>query len=118
MKININKKFQLFDDHWNPKIVAELNGQAVKLAKVQGEFVWHSHENEDEMFYVIKGLLTINFRDKSVEVGEGEMIVIPKGVEHKPVAKEEVWMMIFEPSEIKHTGDVQSDLTVQKFDWI
>lgn len=117
-KINIKEKFTLFNDHWSPKIIGELNGQQVKLAKVQGEFIWHSHENEDELFYIIKGNLKLEFRDKIVELGPGEMYIIPKGVEHKPIAEGEVHLMLFEPAATKHTGDVKHKLTVEKLDWI
>jgi mannose-6-phosphate isomerase-like protein (cupin superfamily) len=116
--VNINQKFGLFHDHWSPKIIGELNGQEVKLAKVKGEFVWHDHKNEDELFFIVKGKLKIEFRDKTVELNEGEMIVVPKGVEHRPIAEEEVWIMLFEPAEIKHTGEVKHELTVDKYDKI
>ncbi len=111
--INLNQKFSLFNEHWSPKIIGELNGQAIKLAKVKGEFVWHNHQEEDELFFVIKGKLKIEFADKTVEINEGEMIIVPKGVEHKPVAEEEVLLMLFEPYTIKHTGEVKSELTVE-----
>jgi mannose-6-phosphate isomerase-like protein (cupin superfamily) len=117
-KINLDKKFDLVKDLWNPRVIAELSGQQVKISKVKGEFVWHDHKNEDELFYIIKGTLKMMFRDKTVEVKEGEMIVVPMGVEHKPVADEEVWMMLFEPNNIKHTGDVVSDLTLHNYEKI
>lgn len=113
--INIKEKFELFNDHWSPKIVGALNGQEVKLAKIQGEFVWHNHEHEDELFYIVKGTLIMEFRDKTLEFSEGEMIIVPKGVDHKPVAKEEVWVMLFEPAAIKHTGNVEHELTVKTY---
>ena len=116
--INLTQKFSLFNDHWSPKIVGELNGQEIKLAKVKGEFVWHNHENEDELFFVVKGKLKIAFIDKTVEINEGEMLVVPKGIEHKPIAEEEVLLILFEPKNIKHTGDVKSKLTVEKYDRI
>lgn len=116
--INLIKKFNLFSDHWSPKIIATLNGQAVKLAKVKGEFVWHDHKNEDELFFVVKGRLNIHFRDHVAELGEGEMLVVPKGVEHMPVAEEETWLMLFEPIAIKHTGDVKHGVTVENCDRI
>ncbi|MDJ0645944.1 MAG: cupin domain-containing protein [Flavobacteriaceae bacterium] len=116
--VNIKEKFDLFDEHWSPKIIGQLNGQDVKLAKIQGEFVWHDHKDEDELFYIIKGSLVLEFRTKSVTLNKGEMIIVPKGVEHKPIAKEEVWVLLFEPSNIKHTGDVQHALTKEKFDKI
>ena len=116
--INVKEKFGLFSDQWSPKVIGELNGQHVKLAKVEGEFVWHSHEHEDELFYIIKGTLIMELRDKTLTLNEGEMCIIPKGVEHRPIAKEEVWIMLFEPAQIKHTGEVQHELTVEKYDWI
>ena len=116
--INIQDKLSLINDLWNPRVIAELNGQQVKIAKVKGEFVWHDHQEEDELFYVIKGKLKLEFRDKMVEVNEGEMIVVPIGVEHRPIAEEEVWIMLFEPAKIKHTGEVKSDLTVDKYEKI
>ncbi|MDW3648715.1 MAG: cupin domain-containing protein [Bacteroidia bacterium] len=116
--INLDQKFSLFQDQWSPKVVAELNGQEVKLAKVQGEFVWHDHEDEDELFFVVKGELTIEFRDRTEVIKAGEMIVVPRGVEHKPIAKEEVWIMLFEPAQIKHTGEVDHELTVKDYDKI
>ena len=117
-KLNINAKFHLFDDHWNPKIIGQLNGQDVKIAKVQGEFVWHNHKDEDELFYVIKGRLQIEFRDKVVSLDAGEMLIVPRGVDHKPVADEEVWLMLFEPSSTKHTGEVKSEMTKEHFERI
>jgi len=117
-KINIQQKFGLFNDHWSPRIIGGLNGQHVKLAKVKGEFVWHDHKDEDELFYIVKGKLRIEFRDKTVELSEGEMIIVPKGVEHKPVAEDEVWLMLFEPAATKHTGEVESELTVREQGWI
>ena len=110
--INVKEKLDLFNDLWSPKVIGELNGQQVKLAKVKGEFVWHDHANEDELFYVLKGTLNIEFRDKTVALNEGEMLVVPKGVEHKPFAEEEAWVMLFEPKSTKHTGDVQHEITV------
>lgn len=116
--INVEKKLDLIKDLWNPKVIAELNGQQVKIAKVKGDFVWHDHKDEDELFYVLKGKLIMEFRDKKVPVNEGEMIVVPKGVEHRPIAEEEVCIMLFEPDNIKHTGDVKSDLSVDSYEKI
>ncbi len=116
--INVEKKFNLVQDYWNPRVIAELNGQHVKIAKVKGEFVWHDHADEDELFFVIKGNLIIEFRDKIVELQEGEMLVVPKGIEHRPIAKEEVWIMLFEPNNIKHTGETKSEMTVDRFEKI
>jgi len=116
--INLNEKFNLFTEQWSPKIIGQLNGQDVKLAKLEGEFVWHDHAHEDELFYIIKGSLQIEFRDKMITLNEGEMLVIPKGVEHKPIAKAEVWVLLFEPSNIKHTGEIQHELTKESFEKI
>lgn len=110
-KVNIAQKLSLFTEHWSPKIVGELNGQQVKLVKLKGEFVWHQHDHEDELFYVISGVLTMQFRDKTVMVNEGEFIIVPSGVEHRPVAEEEVAVMLFEPASTLNTGDAESDLT-------
>jgi mannose-6-phosphate isomerase-like protein (cupin superfamily) len=116
--INLNEKFGLFNEHWTPKIIGELNGQAVKLAKVQGEFIWHDHAHEDELFFILKGSLKIEFRDKTLVLKEGEMLIIPRGVEHKPIAEEEVWLMLFEPISTKHTGEVKHELTVEEYEKI
>jgi mannose-6-phosphate isomerase-like protein (cupin superfamily) len=117
-KINLQDKLGLFKETWTPKIISEVNGQQVKLAKLHGEFVWHNHAKEDELFYVIKGELIIRFRDSEVLLKPGEMIVVPAGVDHKPIAHEEVHVMLIEPAAIKHTGDVQHALTKGKLDWI
>ncbi|MEO1049878.1 MAG: cupin domain-containing protein [Bacteroidota bacterium] len=117
-KINIKEKFGLFNEHWTPKIIGELNGQYVKLAKVQGEMVWHSHEHEDELFYILKGTLKMHLRDKTVELNAGDMYIVPKGVEHMPEAEEEVHLMLFEPKATKHTGEVESELTDNDQKWI
>lgn len=116
--VNVKEKFDLFTDQWSPKVIGELNGQHVKIAKVQGEFVWHDHAQEDELFYIIKGTLKIEFRDRVETLHPGEMLIIPRGVEHKPIAAEEVWLMLFEPSNTKHTGDVETDLTVKEYEQI
>ncbi len=120
MPINIFQKFSLFDKLWTPHIIGELNGQYVKLCKLKGEFVWHKHENEDELFMVFKGTLIMDFRDgKSAEVNEGEILIVPKGVEHRPHTNGEiVFNLLFEPKETLHTGNVQSEMTVQNLDWI
>lgn len=110
-KVNLLQKFELVTEYWNPKIVGELNGQQVKLAKFKGEFVWHHHEGEDEAFFVMKGSFRMEFRDKVVELNEGEMIIVPRGVEHKPVAEEEVWLMLFEPAATVNTGNVVNEKT-------
>ena len=110
-KITISKKLSLFNDYWNPRIVGELNGQQVKLVKFKGEFVWHKHDNEDEMFYVLDGILKMELRDKTIEVGKNEFLIVPKGVEHKPVAENEVSVMLFEPATTLNTGDERGELT-------
>ena len=114
-KVNIGEKLALFSDHWNPRVVGELNGQHIKLVKFQGEFVWHDHAAEDELFLVVRGSFRMDFRDRSVTLREGEFIIVPRGVEHRPVAEQEVEVMLFEPAEIKHTGDVESELTVHDY---
>jgi len=110
-KVNIKNKLSLFSDHWNPRIVGELNGQQVKLAKLKGEFVWHKHDEEDELFYVLEGKLKIEFRDKTIELHKNEFLIVPKGVEHKPVADEEVSIMLFEPASTLNTGNVKGEMT-------
>jgi mannose-6-phosphate isomerase-like protein (cupin superfamily) len=114
-KVNLAEKLTAVTEHWRPKIVAELNGQEVKVVKVKGEFVWHHHEHEDEMFLVLKGALRIDFRDRSVELGPGELVVVPKGVEHRPAAEEEVELQLFEPANLLNTGNVEHpELTAPK----
>ena len=110
-KINILSKYKKFEAIWSPHCIAELNDQKVLLAKVNGKFVWHSHKDEDELFYVIKGKLYMEYRDKKVEVLPGEMIVVPKGVEHRPSAKIETWILLFEPTSTKHTGNLITEIT-------
>lgn len=109
--VNVKDKLVLIDDYWNPRIVGELNGQHVKLVKFKGEFVWHKHDNEDEMFYVISGFFDMHFRDKVERISKGEFIIVPKGVEHKPVADEEVSVMLFEPATTLNTGDKLNQFT-------
>ncbi|WP_298262894.1 cupin domain-containing protein [uncultured Lutibacter sp.] len=116
--INLLEKFQLFSEHWTPKKIGELNGQQVLLAKLKGEFIWHTHEHEDELFLIIKGKLKIVFKDTTIELNEGEMYIIPKGIAHKPIAEEEVHVLLFEPLEIKLTGNITSNLTVKTFETI
>ena len=111
-KVNIADKLARFSDHFQPKIVGELNGQHVKLVKFQGEFVWHSHEAEDEMFMVLRGAFDMQFRDRTVRIGEGEFLVVPRGVEHCPKAESEVSLMLFEPAGTVNTGTAGGDLTV------
>ena len=110
-KVNIAEKFSLFNDYWNPRIIGELNGQHIKIVKIEGEFVWHLHEKEDEMFLVISGILKIEFRDKIIEIKLNEFIIVPKGVEHKPVADSEVLIMLFEPNTTINTGNSKGELT-------
>jgi mannose-6-phosphate isomerase-like protein (cupin superfamily) len=117
-KVNLSKKFNMFNEYWAPHIVGELNGQYVKLAKFKGEFVWHSHENEDELFLVIKGTLRIELKNGSVTINQGEFYIVPKGVEHKPVADEEVHVMLLEPKSTEQTGGIESDLLKEKQPWI
>lgn len=109
--INLAEKLSLFNDHWAPRQVGELNGQAVKIAKVKGEFIWHNHKDEDELFLIIKGTLKIELEGETKILHEGEMLIIPKGVEHRPVAEEEVHLMLFEPISTLHTGGKQHELT-------
>ena len=118
--INIMNKFSLFNEEWTPKIIGELNDQYVKLCKLKDDFVWHSHENEDELFMVFKGTLLMEFRDgRIVEIKEGEILIVPKGVEHRPHTNGDiVFNLLFEPKSTLHTGDVQSELTVKDLDWI
>lgn len=105
-KISLDEKFGLFDEHWRPKVVAGLNGQEVKLVKVQGIFPWHRHEREDEMFLVWRGRFRVEFRDRVVELDPGEFLVVPHGVEHRTAADEEAEVLVFEPAEVRNTGDV------------
>jgi mannose-6-phosphate isomerase-like protein (cupin superfamily) len=117
-KVNIGENLALISDHWNPRVAGELNGQHVKLVKFQGEFVWHDHAAEDEMFLVVRGSFRMEFRDRSVTLNAGEFLIVPRGVEHRPVAEQEVEVLLFEPAEIKHTGDVESELTVHAYERI
>lgn len=121
-KVNVSEKLAAFKEHWSPKIVGELNGQHVKLAKLQGEFVWHFHEHEDELFLIVRGELEMDWRDESGEhsvvLGEGEFLIVPRGVEHRPRATEETHLMLFEPVSTLHTGNVRSDRTVNSPEWI
>ena len=110
-KINLAEKFSCFFDHWHPRIVGELNGQHVKLAKLLGEFIWHSHENEDELFLVTRGVLRMEFRDRQIEIQAGEFLIVPRGVEHRPVAEHEVHVVLFEPGSTINTGNVKDERT-------
>lgn len=105
-KVNLNEKFAAFSEHWRPKIVAELNGQEIKLAKFKGEFVWHQHANEDELFLVWRGCMRVEFRDRAVELNAGEFLVVPRGIEHRTTAIDETEVVLFEPAATRNTGDV------------
>jgi mannose-6-phosphate isomerase-like protein (cupin superfamily) len=110
-KVNITEKLSQFTDHWNPRIIGELNGQQVKAAKLKGEFFFHHHEHEDELFLVIKGTLKMEFRDKTVFINPGEFLIVPRGVDHKPVAEEEVELLLFEPTSTLNTGNIENERT-------
>ncbi len=117
-KVNLAEKLSRFNDHWNPKVVGELNGQHVKLVKFSGPFTWHHHDAEDEMFLVVRGRFRMEFRHRHVWLDEGEFIIVPKGVEHRPVADEEVHVLLFEPATTLNTGNVVNERTVAKLDRI
>lgn len=117
-KINLLEKFELFSEYWSPKIIGELNGQQVKLVKFKGEFVFHHHDNEDESFMVVKGKFKMEYLDKTVEINEGEIVIVPRSVEHKPVAEEEVWVMLFEPASTLNTGNVVNEKTKTQLETI
>lgn len=116
--INLLNKFKLFSDQWSPKIIGALNGQYVKLAKVEGPFVWHDHKEEDELFLVVKGTLEMHLESGIKILNEGEMLIVPRGVTHKPVAQEECWILLFEPASTKNTGDLENDRTVTQLEQI
>lgn len=117
-KINLTDKLNLFSDHWNPRIIGELNGQHVKIAKLKGEFVWHKHEAEDEMFLVLKGELKMEFRNKTITLKENEFLIVPKGTEHRPVADVEVSLLLFEPAGTLNTGDHLNERTRSDLEWL
>jgi mannose-6-phosphate isomerase-like protein (cupin superfamily) len=117
-KVSVSEKLATFADHWKPRIVAELNGQHVKVVKLKGEFVWHQHELEDELFLVLKGHLRMEFRERSVCLAEGELLVVPRGVEHRPVADEEAHVLLFEPASTVNTGNVSDARTVRQLERI
>jgi mannose-6-phosphate isomerase-like protein (cupin superfamily) len=119
-KVNLSEKFSKINEHWHPYIISELNENYVKLAKVKGELVWHKHDNEDELFVVLQGTLILDFRDQTIEVKAGEILTVPKGVEHRPRTHdgEEVLLMLIEPKETKHTGDLIMEKTVTQLEWI
>jgi mannose-6-phosphate isomerase-like protein (cupin superfamily) len=110
-KVNIEEKLSLISDHWNPRIAGELNGQLVKLVKFKGEFTWHKHDNEDELFFVLKGNFKMELRDETITINENEFFIVPKGVEHRPVAEEEVAVMLFEPASTLNTGNIENEFT-------
>lgn len=118
-QFNITQKFDLINEHWVPKIVAELNGQYIKLAKIKDELIWHKHDNEDEMFLVVKGTLIMNFKDSTSITQPGEVLIVPKGTEHLPATNgEEVWIMLMEPMSTKHTGEIVHERTINDLEWI
>jgi mannose-6-phosphate isomerase-like protein (cupin superfamily) len=117
-KVNLTEKFTLFQEYWSPKIVGELNDSYIKLAKLKGEFVWHHHDDEDELFLVVKGKLLIKLRDRDIWLEEGEFVVIPRGVEHLPIAQEEVHVILLEPKTTLNTGNVQNERTVENVERI
>jgi len=117
-KVNLKNKFNLFSAYWTPKILGEVNGSYVKIFKAKGEFVRHSHQNEDEFFLVVKGQLNIKLQDKEIQLKEGEFFIVPKGVEHMPYANEEAHVLLFEPKEVINTGNTTSEKTVENPEWI
>ena len=117
-KVNLAQKFSLTQDYWSPKIVGELNDSYVKLAKLKGEFIWHHHETEDELFLVVKGNLLIKLRDRDILLEEGEFVIIPKGVEHLPIAEKEAHVLLLEPKTTLNTGNVYGEKTVENVEWI
>ena len=117
-KVNLAEKLERFEEYWSPRIVGELNDQYVKLVKVKGEFIWHKHDNEDEMFLVLKGRLVLEMRGETIVLNEGEFFIVPRGVEHKPVADEETHVLVFEPKTTLNTGEVRNERTVEKLERI
>lgn len=117
-KVNIAQKFAQFSDHWNPRIAGELNGQHVKLARLSGEFIWHKHDHEDELFLVVQGQLKMELRDKTITIDPGEFLIVPRGVEHKPVAEQEVQVLLFEPATTVNTGDLKNERTRENLERI
>ena len=113
-KVNLAEKLSRIDDHWNPRLLGELNGQHVRIVKLLGEFVWHHHEEEDELFLVLEGKLTLQFRDGDVELEPGELLIVPRGVEHRPVCEQEVSVLLFEPASTLNTGNLRNERTVEK----
>ena len=117
-KINFKSKFQKFDDHWSPKVIAEMNDYQFKLVKIKDDFVWHKHDDTDEVFIVLEGIIYIEFEDETIEINEGEMIVVPRGTKHKPYANEEAKIMLVEPVGVVNTGDNENELTAPNDEWI
>ncbi len=117
-KVNLRERLSRIPDHWHPRIVGELNGQHVKLAKLHGEFTWHSHENEDELFLVLDGSLRMELRDRAIDIEPGEFLIVPRGVEHRPVAAEEVQVLLFEPAGTLNTGDADDPRTIEEPEWL
>jgi mannose-6-phosphate isomerase-like protein (cupin superfamily) len=115
-KVNVAEKFASIPEAWKPRIAGELNGQMVKLGKFEGEFVWHHHENEDELFFVVKGRFRMELRDRNIWLEEGEFLVVPRGVEHRPVAEQEAWVLLFEPASTLNTGNVQNERTLRELE--
>lgn len=113
-KVNLREKLSQISDHWNPRIAGELNGQQVKLVKFLGSFLWHHHDDEDELFLVVKGRFRMELRDRTIELEEGEFLIVPRGVEHRPVADEEVQVLLFEPASTLNTGNVENERTVRE----
>tara|TARA_B100000902_G_scaffold395061_1_gene452797 strand:- start:75 stop:434 length:360 start_codon:yes stop_codon:yes gene_type:complete len=117
-KINFKSKFQKFEDHWSPKVIAEMNDYQFKLVKIKNDFVWHKHDDTDEVFIVLEGMIYIEFEDETIEINEGEMIVVPRGTKHKPYANEEAKIMLVEPAGVVNTGDNESELTAPNDEWV
>ena len=117
-KINFKSKFDKFNDHWSPKVIAEMNDYQFKLAKIKDDFIWHEHKDTDEVFIVISGVIWIEFKDETIQINTGEMIVVPKGTKHRPYATEEAQIMLVEPKGVVNTGDIESDLTAPNDQWI
>jgi len=117
-KINLVEKFSLFKEQWSPKIVGELNGQMIKLVKFQGPFVWHHHDHEDELFYVVEGSFDMEFENETITINKGEFIIVPRGLEHRPNAKEECEVMLFEPGTTLNTGNVENERTLKKLQYL
>jgi len=115
-KVNVIEAFSKVEGYWNPTVAGALNGQEVKLVKFKGPFTWHHHENEDELFYVVKGSFVMEMRDKNITLNEGDFLVVPRGVEHRPNANEEVWVMLFEPASTLNTGNIENEFTKHRLD--